>query len=294
MIACSDFHLGEKTKTNLRCRSETPEEWMDYQRNRLKWIVEQANRDGEDLYIAGDIFDKALSPSSITTMFIEEMNKLFGTCYIMPGNHCLPNHSMKEMYKSSYGTLNAMAGNDNSKIRSIEDSPYAFVPYDDPTQTIGNRKSRILFIHRLVFASVKDMPPGDHGIAARDLLNEYPDYDLLICGDNHTRFIKEIGGRTVLNCGCVTKRAIDFQDKELAIYHVDEKTFDIEVIPIPDDSLLIEDSYVEAKKESEEKFKDLVVRLQETGAMTLDYVENLVKGLDTIGDGAQGIIRSVV
>jgi hypothetical protein len=75
---------------------------------------------------------------------------------------------------------------------------------------------------------------------------------------------------------------------------VNEKTLDIEVIPLPDVSVLVVDSFVEAKKESEGKFKDLVSMLQTTGAMTLDYVGNLKEGIGQISDGGQKILEEVL
>jgi hypothetical protein len=290
MIVCSDLHLQV---TPPRCRTENEEEWLKYQYNMLMFIVGQANKVSDDVYIAGDITDKAVTSPRITTLFLRAMRQLTGTCYIMPGNHCLPNHSMAEIDKASYGILNELAQG-TGNIKTIDQSPYAYVPYGEVGWK-GNYDPSILFIHRLAFASTAEKPPfSTEAITSRELLELYPKPRILVTGDNHTKFITQMDGRTHINCGCTTKRTIDFQDKELAIYRINSTTFSVQVIPIPDDSVLVRDAHTEAQKESENKFKELVEMLKDTGTMTLDYVGNLRAGMHVLSKDAQKRLEALL
>jgi hypothetical protein len=289
MIVCSDLHLQI---TPPRCRTENEEQWLAYQRKMLQFLVSTANEHDTDLYIAGDITDKAITSPLITTMFINEMNKLKGLCYIMPGNHCLPNHSLLEMDKANYGILNAIAGGEG-KIKTIDQSGYAYVPYGK-TEWLGRKHPKILFVHRLVFESEATMPPSTEAITTAQLLDLYPEPRIMVTGDNHSTFVCVVGDRVHINCGCTTKRTIDFQDKDLAIYMINADIWDVRMIKIPDDSILVRDAHVEAQKENEEKFKALVDLLKDTGAMTLDYVANLQAKMGVLAPESKKVLEEVL
>lgn len=290
MIATADWHLQMAVP---RCRQETEAEWFQHQARRLNWIVDMANSLNQDLYIAGDITDKAITSPAITRMFIMAMLRLKGTCYVMPGNHCLPNHSLDKMGESNYGILDAIAQGAGN-IKTIDQSPYAYVPYGQDGVWLGKKVPQILFIHRLVFASQEDMPPNAEAITARSLLGLYPGPKVLVTGDNHTKFHAQMGGRSVVNCGCITKRTIDFQDKDLAIWMINEDTFEVQEIPIPDNSILVRDNHVEVRKENEEKFKALVEILKDAGAMTLDFLGNLRDNSNSLSAEGKAVLEEVV
>jgi len=289
MIVTADWHLQVAVP---RVRQETEREWAIHQAERLDWIVDQANNLNQDLYIAGDITDKAITSPLITRMFIMAMTRLKGTCYVMPGNHCLPNHSLEKMDEANYGILDAIA-HGSGNIKTIDQSPYAYVPYGKE-EWLGKKFPKILFVHRLVFASQEDMPPSTEAITARSLLSIYTTPTVVVVGDNHTKFHAKIGERSVVNCGCVTKRSIDFQDKDLSIWMIDEDTFEVQEIPIPDDSALVRDSRVEAQKENEEKFLALVELLKSTGEMTLDFLGNLEQNKGSLSKEGQTVLEEVV
>lgn len=291
MIAAADIHLQLKPP---RCRTESEADWLEYQRRILRFIVDTANEQNDDLYLVGDIFDKAVSSPAMVRMFIEEMSRLRGTCYIMAGNHDLPEHSFDELYRSSYGVLEAMGHHPEFRIKSISESGHAYVPFGG-VKPIGNKENGILFVHQFIVESNDDIIPGMTATTARTLAGDYPEFDLIICGDNHHSFRKNVKGQTILNCGCVSKRNIDFKDAELCIWRINEEEgLEIQRIPIPDTSVLVRDAAVEAKKESEEKFSELVALLKETGAMTLDYVANLRGKAHVLGERPRRELLEVV
>ena len=85
------------------CRHDV--NWMETQRNNLEFIVNLANQNGADIIMAGDTFDVPRVPPSITNMFLDEIIKLKGTCYMLAGNHCLPWHKLENLKDSSMGII---------------------------------------------------------------------------------------------------------------------------------------------------------------------------------------------
>ena len=292
MIVASDIHLQ---LTPPRCRQENEEEWIAHQLNRLKTIVAIANEANEDLYIAGDIFDKAYSHPVLVTLFLTAIGELDGACYIMAGNHDLPNHAHEEMRRSSYGVLSSLFGHPDSKVKSIGSSPYLMIPYGEDPDEYANGSSPIVFLHQYVVVREEDIPPGAEGVCAEVLLKSFPSRKVFICGDNHHGFCKTtIKGRSVVNCGCVTKRTIDFQDEELAVWRINESTFEVTRIALADDSVLVRDSYAEAKKESEEKFQELIALLDKSGKIELDYVMNLKNKIHVLSADARKELEDIL
>jgi hypothetical protein len=289
MIVSADLHLQ---LVPPRCRIEGEDGWLGYQDARLRRIVDIANENGEDLYWVGDIFDRAYSPHILISMFIDAMQGLDRSCYIMAGNHDLPNHSWEDVNRSAYGVLSALAQTGTNKIKLIGSSPYNFIPFGK--DGYFDNGSGVLFIHRFVVPTKNDVPPGAEAVTAKYLVEEYPEAKLIICGDNHHKFVKTVVDSTVLNCGCCTKRNIDFKDLDLSVWRINEETLDITEIPLHDKSKLVVDSSIVAQQESEGKFMELVSLIKTTGHMTLDYVANLQEKKHILNEPARKILEEII
>ena len=62
----------------------------------------------------------------------------------------------------------------------------------------GNTETGLRFIHRLVFPTVKELPPTEKACTAMELLAEFPDSKWIFTGDMHTAFHFEHKGRHVM------------------------------------------------------------------------------------------------
>lgn len=278
MIVCADLHLRWDAP---RCRTESGAEWFEFQRSILQFIVNTANSKGCPVAIVGDIFHRPTEPFrrdkepiALVNMFIEEMNKLRKSCYIMQGNHDRK-HRDPESLKTSYGALEK-SFNKGSKFRPISDIG-SYVPYGTDTPVIPEGGSIFLFTHEMVFENQESMPPMADGITARSLLDKYPEPSMIICGDHHHGFVFKKGSRTVLNCGCTTIQTVDMKDYKPVIHYIDPyiEGKDVEVIELPTGNSLVDDSYIKKEHERDERLESLVSKLEDTGSITLDFEENV-------------------
>lgn len=196
----SDLHLRWSVPV---CRGETQVEWIEFQRNCLRLLVDTANEYNEDLYIAGDIFHSSkasIFSSFLVQLFITEISRLNGTCYIMPGNHDKEFHASTD--RNAYGLLEKTMLVSH-KIRPISDVQRC-VPFGGELEGTGN----IVFEHVLTFESEKEVP---HGVrvfeTAESLVKKYPDAEYIVVGDMHRSWVKKIGTTTVINCGCMSPQS---------------------------------------------------------------------------------------
>lgn len=271
MILTGDLHLR---KTVPRCRNQTEEQWYEHQRDVLTFIVDVCNARDEDLYINGDVFDKSIVHPSIISLFLGVMSKLRTKCYVDYGNHDQASRS-DDLTQTSFGVLESVKKFDNT-LRSISESQ-AWVPYGNK-EPIGN--GPVLFLHELTVEKHEDAKFFD-AVSAKELLNTYQDFKYIATSDNHKAFVVEIKGRKVLNPGCITKQSASYKDAKLLVYSLDVETGEHEAIYLPEDSSVVDDSYLVEDKERENRINAFVDSLKKSGEVTLSFRDNVFKEVAT-------------
>jgi hypothetical protein len=203
----SDFHI---TITVPECRTETPEEWYLVQRGKLLQIKEIV---GDDLFIlAGDQIDvgKPLGAQIITNMYADCLPK--NTIFIA-GNHELRDFSQQldvAIAKGSLGTMIRTKGLTYlTDAEPFEWGDYVIYGFNfGAGKTLEHRdvdktKKNIAIGHFLSYA--KKVPfyvKGDASVA-EDIVKEFPEFDAIIVGDNHSTFTVN---DKYLSPGSITRR----------------------------------------------------------------------------------------
>lgn len=236
------------------CRGETEEEWLELQKKSLHALISNY-----PLVIVGDIFHRAVSSPKLVNLFLDKVNN--EDTYIMAGNHDLQMRN-PDMSHTSYGTLEYF-------INSIG-LRWAMVSYGG-SKPLGNTRSEILFLHRLVFPSNSTIPPGSDGISAKDLLTLYPDYKLIVAGDNHDGFIYEEDGRKVLVPGSMTIQSAKAIDRLCYFYDIDEETLEITKHLFPDTGEMVTREHINKANEREERLTAFVEALKKGEGTSFDF-----------------------
>ncbi len=223
-ITCSDLHLTWKTPI---ARTDN---FLDTAIYKLSWLKE--NYPEYPLLIPGDIFDKARPENSI--LLIAKVKEVLKNTFCIPGNHDLSYHSLNYFDTSAYGILDAMI-NIDIRYKEFEDFILYGYPFGQEIEHVekGN-KPLVAMTHQLTFEKTTIM---DNGVSALYLLQEYPEYDIIITGDNHTFFITEYAGRYVINPGSLLRMKADqinYQPK--AIIYDEGKIEEVD-IPIEEDAV---------------------------------------------------------
>jgi predicted phosphodiesterase len=282
LIITSDLHLRSSVP---RCRTETEEEWIAAQDMSLAFLYSH----DQPVFIAGDIFHHYNPGNRILDLFLSYALK--HDTYIMMGNHDARNGVLDP--DSGYGVLTRIIDGGGTSLHHIW-GHYACIPFGEEEIRGKRDKSDFLFLHTLTFPSANAGPPGTKFVTARSLLDQYPDYPILVTGDNHSHFLFEKGERKVLNPGCLTKQSVAYKDKVLKCFMV--LGDNVTELDLPDKGELVDDTYIVAEHERESRYNELVETLKLDGEMTFDFKSNVYSALskNDLGKGTEDVIKELL
>ena len=192
MYFISDLHLCEK-KPVARIEKDN-DEWWEAQAKCIREIDKIV--DGDNLIIAGDVFDK----SKVSNYFINRCIDLFKTLkskvFVTYGNHDLPTHSLERRCESALYTLISSGAVTQLQDELIDGYCVIGEDFGDNTGECVTGKS-IAVVHRYVDNGGSVFATKEEGIDNVYKIYKDKGYGFVVSGDNHQHFIK--GG--LCNCG---------------------------------------------------------------------------------------------
>lgn len=276
-ICTADWHLR-----NIPPRCRIDDDWLKFQESIITFIVNKANEKNCDLVIVGDLFHTPNVPANITSSFINKMSLLKNKVHILVGNHDLPFHSIDDINHSSIGILSALS-KEHIKIKMGMEKFGQWIDFNDD---IKGKEIGLLFIHRLVVKTSQDMYKNSFAITADELLELYPKTKWIFTGDNHHNFHYKSKGRHVLNPGCIYRGASDLKEYKPVIFYVDTEEELVESIELPDNGLLVDDSYIIKEEERNnriESFVELVKNKKDEESDNLDFFNEIQRKIEKKG-----------
>ena len=261
-VLTADWHIRA---TKPRCRID--EDWIQTQRLALNQIADIANSNDCPVYVVGDLFHSHSDTSFEVVQLIQEFaNSLNHGMFILAGNHDLPHHNSSNLHKSAIGILLNC-----EKINFIQNNEYVSAGnFDQETEN-----KEIIFKHILCFPDLKSMPPNVNAVTAEDLLGEYDNARWIFTGDYHHNFVYENKGRHVVNSGCLIRQVSDMKDYQCGVYVIDTDLNKIDFVPIVDDYDLVDDSHILRQNEKDERIENMVDKLMDIEAVSLDFIQNI-------------------
>lgn len=267
-IFCSDLHIkGERPVARL------DPDWMETQRQMLRFIVSTANERKLPLFILGDIFDHGKVSTEALNMTVEELLNANTPPWILAGNHDLIGHSYDNVGDCSIGILLKV-------FRDVEEAScdgWHFGRDHLPPMPYHDRKIRLT--HQLVFEKPDDFPPMAKAKSADMLLDEFPDADWIICGDmhHHFHFIRSstAGTRHVVNLGCTIRHKASELAYTPAIWCIDTDAGTVERITVPDDPAMVTRGHLDMAEAKESRIGGFLEVVQRSTEVSLSYLDNL-------------------
>ena len=261
-VLTADWHIRA---TKPRCRID--EDWIQTQRLALNQIADIANSNDCPVYVVGDLFHSHGDTNFEVVQLIQEFaNSLNHGMFILAGNHDLPHHNSSNLHKSAIGILLHC-----EKINFIQNNEYVSAGnFDQETEN-----KEIIFKHILCFPDLKSMPPNVNAATAEDLLDEYDNAKWIFTGDYHHNFVYENKGRHVVNSGCLIRQVSDMKDYQCGVYVIDTDLNKIDFVPIVDDYDLVDDSHILRQNEKDERIENMVDKLMDIEAVSLDFIQNI-------------------
>ena len=202
-----------------------------------------------------------------------------------PGQHDLPNHNLKMIRESSLGVL-AAAGviylltDPNIPLidamenplphYSIFGCPFGTSPPD--WKLSGEDLIHVLAWHHMV---VNDpLWPGQEADKALAILRNYPQFDLIVSGDNHQSFaIADPKGRWLVNPGSLMRMTTAQVDHRPCIFKWDNGKLEQIFLPIEENVLDL--SVADIPKDKAGRFGAFVEQLQGGKEIGISFDDNL-------------------
>ena len=233
-IITADWHLlWENPIARLDNAHET-------QFGKVQWILDYAKEQNAQILLAGDMFDKPRNwhvLPRISELLKRNWERSMPCIFCVRGQH--------DKYMLSEDTQSTSLGmlEKQGLVAVIEDS----LPLDNEVlygcswggeipkldETRLDRQ-RILIIHAPIYMN-KVYDGQDNKWYAPKFLKDHPEFDLIVCGDTHQRFIYQEDNRIICNSGPIfRKEAIKYNfEHEPHIGLYDTETKKLIWIPIP-------------------------------------------------------------
>lgn len=254
-VLTADYHLREDTPSCYTGLFQE-EQWYIHQ-----FISDVAQ--STPVLHAGDLFHHWKPSPWLLSMAIKYLPKNFYTVY---GQHDIPQHNLELRHKSGIYTLE-----NAGRIKVLNGAHWGQVPEDNMVIECKGRK--ILVWHYLTY-TVKPFPGAEGGMA-EGLLRKYPQFDLIVTGDNHVSFTVEYEGRRLVNPGNVVRQTAAQIDFKPSIWLWSAETNNVSQIYLPMRQGVITRDHIIVKEQRNKRLEAFIERLDSDWDANLSFKENL-------------------
>lgn len=270
-IAGADFHMPD-SESKPKYRKDNY--WETAQR-KLNWIVDLANAENAALLIAGDLFETSRVSHDTLNTVTSILKKLTRVPLVVAGQHDQTHH-LEELYDTPLYNLML-----NGNVIMLSDRPMHGIygqSYGQKIPWVDGIGTYIIVAHRGI---TPDEPPFflSDMISAEDAAKEYAQFRLLISGDYHSGYHKNIGEFDIVNCGPMLRSKKDQRGMKPCVWLIEigdtikvtqkfipiappEEVFDIAAIEYDEiNSIKIDTTKLRAllnTKQDTVKFQDIV------------------------------------
>lgn len=275
-ILTSDWHLREDTPI---CYTGN---YQEEQWNSVDFIADRQKQYQCVVYHGGDLFDHwKPSPSLLSKASQHLPDKFISVC----GQHDLPQHNLELVHKS--GIYNLMI---NGKVAILQNGHWNQSLSDGRTGFI--LKGRQFTIQHILTYKGQEPWPGCTAPTAARLLKRYPQFDLILTGDNHKTFVEEYEGRLLVNPGSLMRMDANQIDFKPSVFLWYAETNTIEQVFIPIKEGVISREHIELIKQRDNRINSFVNKLDTDWKAKLTFKENLeiFKNKNSISNSVMQII----
>ncbi len=296
-ILVADIHLEEKAPISRT------DDYIKTQETKLKFLADlQLEHHGCPILCSGDVFEYWRASPWLCSWAINHLPRtpqIEGTpnssFITIPGNHDLPQHSMDEYSRSALYVLEAakvctvlkgehldrqqmiVMGIPFGQMDKFQGSIYTHIPQDihKNIHIHGEKKKKVLMLHELIFPDEKPFW-AEHGYTAKEILETFPEFDLILTGDNHQSFTREMDGRVLVNPGSMLRRTAAQQDFKPVAYLYYADTNSVEPVPFPVEPEVHNIEHIVKEKERDVRVSAYIERIKDNWDVGLSFKDNLL------------------
>lgn len=267
-ILCSDIHLREDTPV---CYTG------DYQKEQwqcVNFISDLQKKYNCPVLCGGDLFNKSNPSLNLVRETILHIPDKF---FVIYGQHDLPSHSIELSHKcgidllSTAGSLTILTGTHFGQEPDYENNLEGHSSFIIK----GSNYRRILVWHKLAYQTIPFL--GATGGNAKELLKKYPQFDLILTGDNHCTFVEEYQGRILVNPGSMMRMTAAQIDHKPCVFLWYADTNTVVPVYLPIQEGIISREHIEVKEERNERIDAFVSKLNTNYKLEISFEENLTQ-----------------
>ena len=271
--------------SDLHAQYENPvarlDDYFDTLIRKLRWVRETIGRD-TPLIIAGDIWDVG-KPRNFLKMH-GPMCDALKNCHTIYGNHDASFHSAQYLPETAYASIDRVLGCHLDKVRPMGDfelHPFNFgteIQHEDAVYDLP----MIAVSHQFVY---QKKLPFDKGVSALYLLTEFPEYAIIITGDNHQHFIEEYDGRVLINNGSLMRMTSAQIDYQPVVTVWEDGVFT--TIPIPVNKDAVTDKHITFANDrgsAHDAMLAYIELVKNADNEVYDFTSNLYSRIEQLGD----------
>ena len=284
-ILTADMHLTERTPV---CRTD---DYVRTMARKVAFLVKLVPKRGCPILDGGDLFDHWKTPPSLLSWAIDNLPDGIITT---PGNHDLPQHNPDLLYRSGLEVLRK-AG----KIRlagleepvELEGGIRVFGAGWAPKQVFSKLlkkledipkgkgiRRNVLLLHTMTWTESVGRPwSGSPDPEAREILEIFSDFDLIVTGHNHQSFWVREGGRLLVNPGSLMRRTADQISHHPTEYlwFAEENMVQPVKIPIRPAEEVMTREHLDRVKERDDRITTFIQRLNQNWEAEFSFQRNL-------------------
>lgn len=291
ILFTADIHLRGDAPA---CRVD-PDLWMDEQRQSVEQLYSVVNAEHcDEVWIIGDLFHRARTSTEATVQALSLLSG-FGKVpvRVLPGNHDLLAHAYGNLSKSTIGTVYSLGNVHELRSATYSDcsmagtsDPYESTvkveayPFGTEPETIPD--CDIWCVHELVFPDNESRPCDSAGnpitnigVTAEELVKR-ANARIVVTGDYHHGYVKEIGDTKVITCGCLNIQASDMDDYRPRVYVLDTSDYSVTEVPLRKFGKV----HPDPKRESKQELAVYMEGLRDIEVPHLDFVANVQAALE--------------
>lgn len=262
-ILTADWHIREDTPV---CRTDN---FWETQWGKVAMVSDLQRTHRCPVIHAGDLFHHWKPSPFLLTHCLIHLPDHFHTVY---GNHDLPQHSMSLLDKSGVTTL-ARA----NKITILEDGHWNVPP--NKGMDVGFYKKRKVGVWHTMTYTGKEPYPGCEAPEGHKLLSQFPQFDLIVTGDNHQTFVCTQNGRLLVNPGNLTRQTAADGPPVVFLYYAEDNT--VEEVELDYSESAVSREHIDRKNERDGRIDAFITKLNEDWETVLDFKENLKRFAET-------------
>lgn len=276
-ILAADLHIRSDIPT---CRTD---DYLTAQFKKLEFIFDLCRQNDCPLLVAGDIGDKSQWPNWLLEKTILTIDKYNIKIITILGQHDLPEHRLDYWNKSGSGVLHGSqsifairgAQTINDKFTSDKFILFPFSYSEKITSPKSNENiPMIAMTHQMVIEN-KPLWPGQEAPKGNALLKKFPEYDLILSGDNHNPFVAEYQGRILCNPGSMMRMTAAQIDHKPRVYKWFTNTNTVESVYLPIEKGVVTRLHIEDKEIRDKRMDAFVSRMTDDFEVGLSFEKNL-------------------